>query len=190
MPVAMLLFVCPHCTEVLKVSPRHLGRRGRCNKCGGRIALIGDAERAEPQAASAVADVAEGPSPYPPKPVTEAQCRYLSVLGAAEEQVKTLDRESASALIAELKQRRGEGEAATEKQVAYLRRLGATDDQVARAASKAAASELIEAMHLHPTSEQIALLHDLGATGAQLAALKTKAAADALIESLYARGKA
>lgn len=182
----MLLFSCPHCDELLKVPEAHLGKRGRCNKCGGRIALIGRAGLTGVQAASMVADelLPGGEGDPGPKPVTEKQVEYLKALGAPEQQVRNLDRNRASDLIDRLRMQRQSLEPATDKQLAYLRRLAATDRQLQRIKSKADAGQLIEDMHLLPTAEQMERLHQLGATGAQMAALKTKAAAEAMIEEL------
>jgi len=181
----MLLFLCPHCDELLKVPETYLGQRGRCNKCGGRIALIGDANVTTPQAASLVADeTAPDPRLGPPKPASDKQLDYLRALGAPEQVLQDLDRERASTLIDELKEKRQRGESPTEKQWAYLKRLGATERQLAGVRSKADAARLIEDLHLSPTADQIKRLTALGASGARLAALKSKAAADALIEEL------
>ncbi len=181
----MLLFLCPHCDELLKVPEAYLGQRGRCNKCGGRIALIGDANLATPQAASIVADeTATDPRLGPPKPASDKQLDYLRALGAPEQTLRGLDRDQASALIDELKEKRQRGEPPTEKQLTYLKHLGATERQLGRVRSKADATRLIEDLHLSPTADQIKRLKALGASGAHLAALKSKAAADALIEEL------
>jgi len=183
----MLLFTCPHCHEVLKVPEAYLGKRGHCNKCGGRIAVIGDAQVRTPQTASAVAEepVAEE---EPCKPATERQLAYLRELGAAEAQLRDIDLKQASGLIDRLKAQRQEGESATEKQLAYLRHLGAPASQLVQVKTKGEASRLIEEMHLLPTREQLDYLKDLGATGAQLAALKRKAEASDLIDRLKADG--
>ena len=174
-------FVCPYCESTLNIPERFLGQRGMCNKCGGRIALIGVADRAEPQRAS---KIGEAPAPDPAKPATEKQLDFLRDLGARADALEGLDREDASAAIDAMKTARRNSEPATEKQVAYLARLGATKAQIARAQSKEAASQLIEAMHVHPTPEQLALLRELGAPGAKVAALKSSGAAAALIEEL------
>lgn len=181
----MLLFLCPHCDALLKVPEAYLGQRGRCNKCGGRIALIGDVNVTAPQAASAVADeTAPDPRLGPPKAATDKQLAYLRGLGAPEQALHGIDRERASALIDEIKAKRQHGEPPTEKQLAYLKRLGAPERQMGRVRSKADAARLIEDMHLSPTAEQIKRLNALGAGGARVATLKSKAAAEALIEEL------
>ena len=180
----MLLFTCPYCNKTLKVAEAHLGKRGRCNKCGGRIAIIGSAEVSTPQVASPVTDEVAG---EPPAPATQRQQQYLKELGASDGRIAGLDREQASDLIDGLKAQRGGALPPTPKQLAYLERLGATREQIAGIDSQASASQLIEELHLSPTPGQMAYLRDLGATGAQLAWLKTKAQASALIQSLAAQ---
>ena len=182
-PVSVL-FVCPHCEKTLRVRPEHVGRKGRCTACGGRIALLGRTDAAGPQRASRVEDHSpKGPGSRE-TPATEKQLEYLRNSGVPADRLRDLSRTDASEMIERLVEVRRQGEAPTEKQWAYLKRLGATEDQLARIDSKAAASALIEALHLSPTQEQMAVLRELGATGAQLAALRNRAAADALIESM------
>lgn len=179
-----IVFVCPLCEKTLQVRRDHVGRRGRCRVCGGYIALIGRADAEGPQMATAVAEgPPEAPS-HPGLPPSEGQLQYLRKLGAAEEDLAVLDRETASALIDQMTSANQRQEPPTEKQWAYLKRLGADARQLARVTNKAEASALIEAMHLTPTPEQRARLRELGATGAQVASLRTKAAAAALIEDL------
>ncbi len=183
--MGMYLFICPHCHDVLKVAEVHLGMRGRCNKCGGRIALIGDRGATGPQAASPVVEEMEDDgSGVPPKPPTDKQLAYLRALGASPDRIVGIDRERASTMIDELKVRRQESEAPTEKQLAHLKRLGASARQLAGVRSKAEAAALIEELHLLPTANQMAYLKELGATGAQLASVKTRAAASDLIDEL------
>jgi len=178
MSEVILVFVCPACEGTLRVPPRHLGATGTCNKCGVRIALIGRAEGDTPQRASLVADAVEDDTRIP---ATEKQLTYLRALGARPEALTGLTRSRASALIEAGKQRRQAGEPATERQRAYLAKLGADPELVRRAATKAAASALIEDMHLHPTRPQVDRLRELGATGAQIAALKSRGEVRALL---------
>ncbi len=182
----MLQFSCPHCDQILCVPEAHLGKRGRCNKCGGRIALIGRAGATGIQAASAVADGLEAGNDGQDsvQPATEKQLEFLRSLGAPAHMLNGLDRERASTLIDCMKNQRLAAEPPTEKQLAYITRLGASEGQLRRVRSKAEASALIEDLHLSPTAEQMERLHQLGATGAQLAVLKHKAGANALIEAL------
>ncbi|HPO14479.1 MAG TPA: hypothetical protein PLI09_13635 [Candidatus Hydrogenedentes bacterium] len=179
----MLLFSCPHCDEILKVPEEYLGRKGRCNKCGGRIALIGHAKVKGVQAASKVAEKLERGSD-PPAPATEKQLQYLRTLGAPAQALEGIDREQASEWIDKLRAQRHGAEPPTDKQMAYLNRLGAPEKLVQQVRSKADASQLIEDMHLSPTPEQMTRLQKLGATGAQLALLKTKAGAASLMAEL------
>jgi len=134
--------------------------------------------------ATAVAEAPPEAPSHPSLPPTEGQLDYLRKLGAVEEDLAVLDRETASALIDQMTRARQREEAPTEKQLAYLRRLGADARQLARVTNRAEASALIEAMHLSPTPEQRMTLREAGATGAQVASLRTKAAASALIEEL------
>ncbi len=177
----MLQFICPKCNQVLRIAPKHLGQRGKCNKCGARIALIGSANDPAPQPASLVEDL---PFNTSDEPATEAQKEYLRRLGARESELTSIDRETASARIDALKEAHRKQAPPTEKQLAHLERLGAPPARIARVLSQADASSLIETMHLRPTRMQIELLHSLGATGAQIARLKTKADASELVEEL------
>lgn len=178
----MLHFVCPHCENLLRVPQEHLGARGACNKCGGRIALLGRADADAPQRASKVADMPVGQDRGPT--ATEKQLAYLRGLGAPVSELRGLSREGASELIEDLKRERRLAEPATEKQLDYLRRLDAPAAMLALVDSKEAASALIEALHLEPTHAQRAALRSLGATGTQMAGLKNRASADALLASL------
>ena len=180
----MLHFVCPHCEKLLRVPRKHLGAQGACNKCGGRIALLGRADAEAPQRASKVADAPVGPERG--RAATEKQLVYLRGLGAPEAGLRGLSRDGASARIEMLKRERRLAEPATEKQRSYLRRLGAPEELLARADSKEAASALIEALHLEPTHAQRQALRSLGATGAQMAGVKNRAAAESMIASLRA----
>ncbi len=184
----MLLFSCPYCEEVLKVPGEYLGRKGRCNKCGGRVALIGHAKVNGVQSASKVANGLESGGATP-RPATEKQLEFLRALGAPAQALNGLDIDRASEWIDKLRAQRQGTEPPTEKQMAYLKRLGAPAPLVQRVRSKADASQLIEDMHLSPTQEQMTHLHSLGASGAQLATLKTKAGAAALINELSEKSK-
>jgi len=177
----LLQFTCPACEAILRVPARLLGAKGTCNKCGARIALIGNAAVTSPQRASLVVDEATDDTT---EPATEKQLEYLRSLGAGPEHLKGLTRSRASAMIDAAKKRRLAAEPVTGKQLAYLKRLGADPELVGRVKTKAAASALIEDMHLHPTREQVDMLRELGATGAQIAGLKSKGHANALILKL------
>lgn len=155
--------------------------KGRCNKCQGRIALIGDANVTEPQIASVIEDL---PPQNGASKVSERQQALLKELGVPPAEMEALDKEQASALIRERISAKRQTEAATEKQLAYLKRLGATESQLERVHTKEDASQLIEEMHLQPTAAQMEYLRDLGANGVQLARLKTRGQASALIQEL------
>lgn len=182
---ALALFMCPHCDEVLKVAAAYVGRRGRCNRCGGRIALLGNPAPNTPLMATAVTDDAgASANPVPP---TEKQLEYARGLGAGEEDLQGKDREEVSELIEALRARRRGTGPPTEKQLAYLRRLGADEAAIGALASKADASALIEALHLSPTREQLEALREHGASGAELARIRTRAAAEKRLRELGAR---
>ncbi len=178
----MLQFKCPHCQSLLNIPNTYLGMSGRCNKCGGHIALLGRADTGEPQMASAAEDVPV--QDIPSQPATTKQLEYLHTLGASPERLAGITREAASDLIEHFKNKRQESAPPTKKQRDYLRRLGASEKQVTDLHSKAEASALIEEMHLHPTGAQREFLKQLGATGAQIAALKSRGEASALIDRL------
>lgn len=183
-PENKVRFRCPHCHAVLAVDTRHVGAKGRCNRCQGHIALLGPLKGQGIPLASAVAE--EPPETHPQAP-TPKQLEYLRAMGATQGQLDGLSREGASKLIDRLRQARGLQAPATPKQLVYLRQLGATDKQLQAIKSQAAASEMIEAMHLQPSGEQLALLKKLGASGAQIAKLRSRGEASALIDDLRIR---
>lgn len=178
----MLLFTCPQCTEVLKVPDEYLGMRGRCNKCGARIALIGQPGSMELQAATRVeeSEIDDLPSP----PATEKQLEYLRALGARDHELEGLNRDQASELIEHLKTQAGDRQPPTTKQLAYLERLGVPPEQLAGIASRKEASAMIDAIQPPPTEKQLALLKKLGADTTQCAALQTRREASELIDAL------
>jgi hypothetical protein len=182
----MLLFICPYCNEILKVPGEYLGQKGRCNKCGGRIALIGNPGLSTPQAASRVTDDISDEELS--QPATEKQLEVLRDMGALEARLAGITKDNASRLIQALRQRRLESDPPTGKQLDYLRKLGASESQIRAINSKAEAATLIEEMHLRPTAAQLDYLRDLGVPGARLAALKTRGQASALIEEARRTG--
>ncbi len=181
-PPEMALFICPHCEQVLKVAGAHIGRRGRCNRCGGRIALLGRPQPNRPLMATAVTDEVDRDGPGPPP--TERQLDYARDLGATEAQLRGKCRDEVSDLIETLRAQRQQESPPTEKQLAYLQRLGVDEAAIAGLRSKAEASALLEALHLSPTREQLEQLRALGASGAQMARLRTRAAAESLLREL------
>lgn len=181
MPDATLQFICPRCHATLKVPAKYLGMRGSCKHCGGRIALIGRPDPTHPQFASLVEDAAPGPKGPPATPKQQA---YLEKLGTDPNSIARMDKAEAAEAIATRLEAQRAADPPTDRQRAYLRRLGADPDLVAGLPSKAAASDLIEAMHLQPTPGQIELLQRLGATGGQIATLRSKGEAEALIQHL------
>jgi hypothetical protein len=182
----MLAFICPFCEALLRVEDAYLGMRGKCNKCGGNIALIGKPGRKEPQVASVVMELADGREP---RPATQRQLAVLKQLGATTQQINGLNIIKASHLIEHLAEKRQQSEPPTENQLKHLKRLGATKAQFSRLKSKAEAAQLIEDMHLSPTRAQLEELKEAGASGAQIAALKSKGRAEALIEELRSQAR-
>ena len=180
----MLIFVCPHCEASLRIAEKYLGQKGRCKKCGGRIALLGKADATAPQRASRVGIEERGEAQEASKPATEKQCNYLRTLGMDEAALTGLNSVKASEYIDQLRKKKRGQEPPTEKQLDYLRRLGASTKQIQTLSSKEAASTLIEEMHLLPTAEQLKYLKNLGASGAQLATIRTRGHAAALIDEL------
>ncbi len=156
--------------------------KGRCNKCQGRIALIGNADMTVPQYASIVEG--ELPSDAGTPGMSQRQCDLLAELGVSPDEMAGLDREKASARIRQIISAKRMSEPATDKQISYLARLGATQTQLEQVHTKEDATQLIEEMHLQPTAAQMEYLRDLGANGAQLARLKTRGQASALIQEL------
>ena len=138
----MPTFICPHCKEHLRINAEHVGLRGKCNKCGGKIALIGQAETEAPQMASVLGELPlepARPARAESEPPTQRQLDYLRDLGMPRAElagVKT--KAEASRLI----------EAwlppPSESQRAYLARLGATSEQIAVLRTKAEAADLIQ----------------------------------------------
>ncbi|MBI3117512.1 MAG: hypothetical protein HYZ00_02430 [Candidatus Hydrogenedentes bacterium] len=177
----MIRFACPLCEAILRVPPEYVGLRGHCNKCGGRIALLGNQDDGRVQRASIVADAP--PEPPDTRPATLRQIDHLRRAGMTEAGLGQLTRSQASTLILRQAQRRGQ-DAPTEKQLGHLQRLGASQAQLDSVRTRAEASALIEEMHLRPTAAQIKLLNELGATGEHIARLKSKGEASALIDDL------
>ncbi len=177
-----LLFICPHCDHELHIPPTYLGMKGRCNKCQGRIALIGNANERGPQRASVIEDTP--PSGNGRAKLSSRQQALLEELGVSTEEAAALDKEQASALIRERISAKRHTKPATEKQIAYLKRLGAPNAQLEQVHTKEEAAQLIEEMHLQPTAAQMTYLRNLGANGVQLARLKTRGQASALIQEL------
>ena len=174
-------FICPACSEVLRIPRQYVGKRGKCNKCGARIALIGDVQGDQVPTATLVTDTVEDPKP---EPVTTRQAVFLRELGVKEEEIATLNKTTASERIEALKRVHGEFEEPTEKQLKYLRDAGMSDEDMENIASKAEASRLIETWEPAPTENQLAYLKRLGASDAQLADLSKRSEASDLIEAL------
>jgi len=181
----MLQFQCPHCDNVLNIRPEHLGRTGKCNRCQGRIALLGENETGSVQMASVVG---ETPAPEPSKPATEAQRDYLRDLGTPEETIEGVDRSKASTLIEQKREEAAAEEPPSDAQLDLLRRLGVTDEERTLVGSKAEASRLIDQLQPRPTEHQLYYLKRLGASDDELAQITTRSQASEIIEKLL-RGK-
>lgn len=180
----MLTFICPHCHQQLKINAEHVGLRGKCNKCGGRIALIGRADAQRPQMASRIAESGEEDT----RPATPRQVELARKLGAPATALESLNRAQAETVIVQQRDLRAEHEPPTERQLDYLKRLGLPAEQAAAIRSKAEASRLIDQWLPPPTKAQRDYLERLGATPSQLAALRTKTEAAALIQQFLSQG--
>ncbi len=178
----MLTFICPHCQKELQIKPAYLGQRGKCNKCGGRIALIGRMDTPRAQVASKVVDAPEGKAPPP----TPKQVAAVKNLGAAPEQIASLDRENTGNILQQLKRVQAEREAPTDRQLEYLKQLGVPEPELAAVKSKGQASRMIDQWLPPPSDSQREYLARLGATGEQIAALRTKSDAAELIQRFLA----
>ncbi len=173
-------FICPHCSDTLRVPDRHIGERGRCKKCGGRIALVVPPEAVEPYTASPIVETV-APAPEA-RPATEAQRQYLHDLGAPVTAEATLDRERASEQIDDLKRQRDRTEGPTKRQIDWLRQLGMDEARLAAIQSKAEASELIDTWEPPPTENQLKYLTRLGVSETERASLRSRSEAANLIE--------
>lgn len=174
-------FICPACGKELSIPSRYVGKRGKCNKCGVRIALIGTQVGNKIPTATLVTDHVEDPDP---EPVTTRQAVFLRELGVREEEVQGLSKMQASERIESLKRVQGEFDEPTEKQLKYLGDAGMTEEELEAIPSKAAASRLIETWEPPPTENQIAYLKRLGADDAQIAVLTKRSEASDMIEKL------
>lgn len=138
----MPTFICPHCKEYLRINAEHVGLRGKCNKCGDKIALIGQKDSESPQMASVLGEMpveAARPARAEAEPPTQRQLDYLRDLGMPRAELAGVkSKAEASRLI----------EAwlppPTESQRAYLARLGATSEQIAVLRTKVEAADLIQ----------------------------------------------
>jgi len=185
----MLQFICPYCDQPLRVPTDYVGQRGKCKKCGARIALLGDPAKTGPQRATRVEDEVETPETAKgPLPPTQAQLDYLLILGADQAELEGLDRQSASELIEQRRQDRRGDDLPTEAQLAYLRRLGLSTKELLAVGSKAEAGFLIERLQPPPTDNQLAYLRRLGARQGDIASLRTKSEAAAMIERFLSGG--
>lgn len=179
-----LQFRCPHCKEVLQISPRYLGQVGKCKRCGGRIALIGVANAGVVQAASLVDD---GENLRDERPATEAQREYLRNLGVPEERVDNAKRHDVSTLIQLVREDMRDPDPPTTAQMVLLKRLGVTEDERNLVRTRGDASRLIEGLQPKPTEAQLQYLARLGATPEQISAISTRSEAGELIEKLLRR---
>lgn len=174
----MLTFICPHCQNTLKINPEHVGLRGKCNRCGGRIALIGHRDAQRPQMASRIGDEPEEDT----RPATPAQRAAVLRMGADAATAAQLTRAEVGPVFDDLRRARNASLPATPAQLDYLRRLGLPDAQLAEVSTREEASRLITEWLPPPTPSQKAYLARLGATEGQIAALKTKSDAAELIQ--------
>jgi DNA-directed RNA polymerase subunit RPC12/RpoP len=180
-------FICPHCDKTLHIEEKYLGKRGRCNHCGGRIALLGTPQGGRPMRATTVEDEGAA-SPEEAAPATPAQKAYLGDLGMTESQANRMTRSHAETEISHRRVERMAHEPPTQDQLDYLQRLGLPPKRLKAVMTKNEASRLIEEMLPPPTENQIAYLERLGANKAQILGLKSRAEASALIESFLRGG--
>ncbi len=176
-----LQFRCPHCQEVLHIHARYLGQVGKCNKCGGRIALVGHENPDVVQAASLVDD---GAGVKDMRPATDAQRATLRDMGVSEAEVSNALRHEVSTIIQQVRLDLKNFEPPSEGQLELLKRLGVTDDERAMVRTKEEASRLIDGLQPKPSEAQLSYLARLGATPAQMAEITTRAQAGELIEKL------
>lgn len=169
-----MIFICPHCEQSLQIRPQFLGFRGYCQKCGGRIALIGNrnvltAQHAQPLGPRVIT-VAE-PAAGQPNPFVSSLDAALESISGWEDDVVTDFEDEA------------ETEAPpTENQLRRLRELGATEGQLHRLKTKGDAIRMIEVLQPPPTEEQMALLRSYGVSEDELAFLTTEGVAQAMID--------
>jgi hypothetical protein len=174
-----LQFRCPHCQNILRVRPEYLGRAGKCNRCSGRIALLGENDRSRVQAASVLDEAPIEPNA---PPATERQKDYLRDLGVDAAEVEQVDRSSASTLIQKRRDDLAAEEPPTEAQLTLLARLGLHDGELALVRSKSYASQLIDQLQPRPTQHQLYYLRRLGVPEADIAAISSRSEASDLIE--------
>lgn len=138
----MATFICPHCKQTLRINAEHVGLRGQCNKCGGKIALIGQAERETPQMASVLGELpaeATRPPRAESEPPTQRQLNYLRDLGMSQAELAGVNSKAKASRLIEAWL-----PPPTESQRAYLARLGATSEQIAVLRTKTEAADLIQ----------------------------------------------
>ncbi|MBI1317993.1 MAG: hypothetical protein GC168_03455 [Candidatus Hydrogenedens sp.] len=177
----MLQFRCPHCEDILQIRPEHLGRAGKCNKCNGRIVLMGENDPSRIQAASVPQERPVDPNP---QPATDAQRAYLHDLGTPEEELAGIDRSQASTLIQRKQSDAAENDAPTEAQLSLLARLGVKTDDLALVRNKAQASKLINDLQPKPSQHQLYYLRRLGVPEHEIGAIATRSEASERIELL------
>lgn len=176
-------FICPYCEKLLTIDEKHLGKRGRCNRCQGRIALLGTPHENRPLRATAV-DEGDDSLDEPETPATPAQRHYLKDLGVPEHEAAAFTRSHAETEITFRAAARTEEEPASPKQIEYLQRLGLHPKRLAAVTSKAEASRLIEEMLPPPTETQLEYLTRLGANRGQILGLRSRSQASELIEAI------
>ncbi|MFM1919964.1 MAG: hypothetical protein RLZZ303_1598 [Candidatus Hydrogenedentota bacterium] len=181
----MLQFRCPHCQQVLRIAPKFLGQTGKCNKCAGRIALVGHENPDVVQMASLVDD---GMAARDQRPATDAQRDLMRRMGAPEDAVVNALRHDVSTIIQVARNDLKTSEAPSQSQMELLKRLGVTDEERALVRTRAEASKLIEGLQPKPTEAQLAYLKRLGASPEQMAGVVTRSQAGELIEQLLRGG--
>lgn len=178
-----LPFICPHCENVIMVRLQYLGLRGTCNKCGGRIALIGRRDATEPQRAEALPQVesswvmrSSGQSPAPegsPFNPEAFEATLDEIFNEADHSGKEIHR------LAPFLDRH-----ATDEQMRGLKDLGATESQLGGVDNYADAVKLAEILEPPPSKDDLARLRAMGASEEEIQQVTTRGEAWALLEEL------
>ncbi|MBI2424419.1 MAG: hypothetical protein HYV27_16435 [Candidatus Hydrogenedentes bacterium] len=179
-----LPFICPHCESVIWPRIQYLGMRGTCNKCGGRIALIGLRDAKAPQRAEALPDREESwVMRQAGSPAEEAGERHFDeeAFDATLEEIFNEADHAGQEIhrFAPMLERQ-----ATEAQLRGLRELGATESQLNGVANFGDAVKLAEILEPPPSLEELARLRELGASDEEIQQVTTRGEARALMVEL------
>jgi len=177
-----LVFMCPYCSRTMQVPAKYLGQRGRCNKCGGRVLLEGQADVAEAQPASPLDE--EQPQELPLIETLEAEAlRICWEALAPDGESPPRDAYSLRRGLWDYISEDEDGPEVSGATRSRLLRLGLDPGTVDGVATEAKANALHEELHLQPTVLQRRALQTVGASGAAVAAARTRAHARLLLEN-------